>query len=273
MALHKGEEREQVVHRAALAGRGGRGGRGRRCSRSRCGSRNRRRATTGRRGGAWRRGLRHRHRLAGLGATDAHGAGIRQRRFGLAIATAAALGFCGDLPAERAAHGQARHEYPADVRNRLTADETTLLEEPLILTVELLKAVVGEDDRIHLVGDAQHERIAAADGPRWRRNEFVVGDRLVELVGLLRIDAVPEGGIDHDGDERIRLLLHEGHDGLIELFQAGLRTTFSGNVRTIDDNMMWHNASSLRCPGVHCSSLAPAAVHRCPLGLRRRDPQ
>ena len=88
------------------------------------------------------------------------------------------------LAADRPAHGAARDPDPSDVRHGLATDEAALVEQPVVLAVELLERVVREDRRLGLLGDAQHERIATTDRTRGRGDEFVVGDRGVELLDL-----------------------------------------------------------------------------------------
>ena len=142
--------------------------------------------------GRWRRG--DGHRLARLGAC----------RFGLR--RLAALGLTDRLATGRAAYRQAVDEDPTDVWDRLSADQAAFVEEPAVSSVELLVAVVRQDRCLHLVGDAQHERVAAADGAgRWS-NDLVVADSSVELGDLLGVDAMAERGVDHDRDQRVGML-------------------------------------------------------------------
>ena len=82
--------------------------------------------------------------------------------------------------ADRPLDRQPIDEHPADERHRLATDQAALVEQPRVLAVELLERVVAQDPRADLVGDAQHEGVAAADGAGRRRHQLVVGDRLVE---------------------------------------------------------------------------------------------
>ena len=138
-----------------------------------------------------------------------------------ACGRALALGLGRHLAAERAANGQPLDEHPADVRHGLAADEATFVEQPVVLRVELLVAVVGEDVGVDLVRDAEHECIAATDGAGRRRHQLVVADRLVELGDLFGVDAVAEGGVDDHRDERRRVFRHVGEDRFVELFETG----------------------------------------------------
>ncbi len=60
--------------------------------------------------------------------------------------------------------------------NGLTADEAAFVEEPLVLTMEFLERIVGQNRRSDLVGNAQYEGVAAPDRSGWRRDQFVVGN-------------------------------------------------------------------------------------------------
>ena len=124
---------------------------------------------------------------------------LAERRTGLRLAATAASGPL-RLAAGRALHRQALDEDPAHVRDGLAADQAALVEEPRVLAVELLERVVAEDAGADLVGDAQHEGVAAADRAGRRGDELVVGDGEVELRRLLLVDAVAERGVDHDRD-------------------------------------------------------------------------
>ena len=64
------------------------------------------------------------------------------------------------------------------MRHGLATDETTLIEQPGVLVVKLLIAVVGNDGGVHLVGNHQHETVSTANRTRRWCNQFAVGDRL-----------------------------------------------------------------------------------------------
>ena len=206
-------ERKNLVHRSA---RGCRSGLFRR-----------QRGTRG-------RSLGHRHRLHRRGADLRLGSGfLLSTLFGVSNRAAAFV----------PSHRCAIHEHPADVRNRLAADQTALVEQPRILTMELLVAVVRKNGSTDLLSNAQDEAIASTDGSRRRCDQLVVLDRLVERLGLLGVDAMAEGGIHDDRDDVLGMIGHEGHHCFVQLLQAGLRTTLGGDVRTVDDDMSGHPAS------------------------------
>ena len=146
-------------------------------------------------------------------------------------------------PALVAAHRGAVDEHPPDVRNGLAADQSALVEQPRVLTVELLVAVVRQDGRADLLSDAENESVSPTDGARRRGDQLVVFDRLVERLGFLGVDSVSEGGVHDDRDDVLGMIGHEGHHGFVQLLQAGLRTTLGGDVRAVDDDMSGHPAS------------------------------
>ena len=118
--------------------------------------------------------------------------------------------------------------------------------------VELLVAVVRQDGGVDLVGDAEDERVAASDGAGRRRDHLVVADSSVELGHLLRVDPMAEGGIDHDGDQGVRVLRHVRQHRLVELLEAWHGPTLGSEVRTVDDDVTWHNDVSQSRQGVGC---------------------
>ena len=182
-----------------------------------------------------RRRLRHRHRLHGFGARLAAAATLVAVLLHTAARPAARRP--GGLAADRPAHGHAIDEHPADVRHRLAADQPAVVEQPLVVAVELLERVVREDRCVRLLGDREHERVAASDGTGRRCDEFVVGDALLELLDLGLVDAVAERGVDDDGDRGVRVLLHEGHHRLVQLGEAGQRAAFGGDVGPVDHDV------------------------------------
>ncbi len=141
------------------------------------------------------------------------------------------------LAADRPTYGHAIDEHPADVRHRLAADQSAVVEEPLVVAVELLERVVGEDRCVRLLSDREHEGITTSDGTSRRSDEFVVGDALLELLDLGLVDAVAERGVDDDGDRRVRILVHEGHHRLAQLGEAGQRAALGGDVGPVDHDV------------------------------------
>ena len=138
------------------------------------------------------------------------------------------------------------------MRHRLAADEATLVEQPRVGAVELLVAVVRQDGRVDLVGDAQHERVATTDRAGRRRDDLVVADCCIELGDLFGIDAMTEGGVDDDGDQRVGVLRHVGQHRLVELFETGHGSALGGEVRAVDDDVTWHNVSQSITPEGAC---------------------
>ena len=234
MVLDEVEERHQLVdHVAGVAPDGAAAPRA-------CASPRRRRP-------AGRRRRRHRHRGGGLLARPARrpapGGAARDRpwrrrrqpRCGADAVFEArtALRLIGPRTGLR---GDA---HPPDVRHRLATDQPALVEQPVVLAVELLERVVRQDRRLGLLGDAQHERVAAADRAGRRGDELVVGDRGVELLDLrsssIRCPNVAStttvtahAGVI--GDVRVH--------GLVELGEARHRSTFGRDVRAVDHDVL-----------------------------------
>ena len=146
------------------------------------------------------------------------------------------LGPCG-LATDRPTDGNPLDEHPSNVRNRLSADQSLGIEQPLIATVELLERVIGEHRCVGLIGDPEHERIAAAHSPRRRRDQLVVRNRLIELVAFGLVDAVPERGIDHHGDQHVGILRNECQHRIIELGETRNRPALGGDIGTVDDDV------------------------------------
>ena len=182
---------------------------------------------------AGRRRLRHRH-------------GQRRRRRGTGttpLPPGRTLALDG-APADRAAHRGAQHEDPAHVGYGLAPDQASLVEQPVVVAVELLVGVVGQDGCPHLVGDGEDEGIASSDRACGWAHQFVVLDGGVELGHFRRIDSMTEGGINHHGDLVVGELPDERHDRLAELREAGHGSTFGGDVRTVYHDVSRHNDDS-----------------------------
>ncbi len=62
---------------------------------------------------------------------------------------------------------------------------------------------------------------------------------LLEQVPLGGIDAVLEGGIDHNRADVVGVLIEEGTHTFVELSKARRASTFGRDVRAIDDNVSW----------------------------------
>ncbi len=105
--------------------------------------------------------------------------------------------------------------------------------------MELLEGVVGQNLGADPFGDAEDEGISPADGAgRWG-HQLAVGDGLVEDGTLAGVDAVTEGGIDHDDHLGVGKLGLKLADGVVELLEARGGTTLGRDVRAVDDDMGW----------------------------------
>lgn len=121
--------------------------------------------------------------------------------------------------------------------DRLPADEATLVEEPLVLAVELLKGVVGQHRCVGLLGHLQDEGIAATDNAGRRHDDFAGIDGLFELGSFAFVDAVRKRRIDDHRDRFEVAFAHDASNCLIELSQARKAAPFGGDVRSVDDEM------------------------------------
>ena len=108
--------------------------------------------------------------------------------------------------------------------------------------MELLERIVREDDRVGLVGDLQDERVTPSDGPSRWRHQFAGQHGRFVLGPLGGVDAVPEGGIDDDGELIGGMLGQKGSDGFVELAEAGEGTTFGRDVRAVYDDVLGSHA-------------------------------
>ena len=178
-----------------------------------------------RRSGGWLLG--HGHRSAGSprGLARCSRTGGRSAR--------RARGLAAGGPANR----DPGDEHPADVRHGLAADEASFVEQPGVVAVELLEGVVRQHRGVRLVGDSQHEGVAATDRTGGWGNQLVVGDALLVGLGLLLRDAVSEGGVDDDGDECVGVFGHVARDSFVELFERRHRATLGGDVGSVDDDV------------------------------------
>ena len=182
----------------------------------------------------------------------------------------ALLGLAYSHPTLRAANRVAVDEDPTDVWDRLATDQASLVEQPFVLAVEFLERVVRQHVSIGFVGNRQHERIAAADGSgRWS-DQFVVGDRLVEVLDFPAVDPVPERGVDDDRDDRSRVVVHERHHCLVQLQEARLGSTFGGDIGPVDHEVAgladW---SHCECFSIRCRGGSSRPTHPSIVGSRR----
>ncbi len=204
-------------------------------------------AARGRRGGGDRPGCVDRGRLllgralAGLGALLGSLLG-RFGQFGRLGRSRAGIplrsGVGGRGPALGAPYGQPGREDPAHAGHRLAADQPSILEEPGMLSVEFLEGVVGQDGGAGALGDPQHEGIAATDGARRRRDHLTVQHGLAHFVALGISHTVFEGCVDHDDDAGARVLGGVRAHGLVELLEAGERSSFGSQVGPVHHDVV-----------------------------------
>jgi hypothetical protein len=112
-----------------------------------------------------------------------------------------------------------------------------MVEEPLMLSVEFLERVVGKDRGARLFGDPQQKGVTSSDGARRRRNHLASRFGFFESRHLRSVDAVSKGRIHNNRDVVLRVLSEKLPDCLVELGQAGKRTAFRGDIRTVDDDV------------------------------------
>ncbi len=147
------------------------------------------------------------------------------------------LGLLHRLPRPRAADRGAGGEDPTDAGNGFAADEPAPFEQPLVVAVELLERIVRQHRRPGLVGDAQQEGVAAPDGAGRGRDQLTGGFGLLEHLRLALVDAMPERGVDDDGNHVVGVLQQELTHRLVELDQARHGTALSGQVGSVDDDV------------------------------------
>ena len=133
--------------------------------------------------------------------------------------------------------------------HRLSTDESPLIEEPPVLTVELLERVVRQHHRIRAISNLQEERVTASDHAGWRRDDFARVDRFVERRSLRFIDAIWKGRVDDDRDCLGTELIDVGAHRIIELLQARQRATFCREVGAVYDDVVDVHAT---CKSTSC---------------------
>ena len=139
--------------------------------------------------------------------------------------------------AGRAANRGPQHEDPPDVLYGLASDESTLVEQPGVLTVELLERVVRENVGGRTIGDLQDERVAAADRTGRRSHEFAVEHGFFVGLVLLRIDAMAERCVDDNGRIFVRIFREQGAHSVVELRKAWRGAPFRRDVRPVHHDM------------------------------------
>jgi hypothetical protein len=99
-----------------------------------------------------------------------------------------------------------------------------------MVTVELLKGVIRENDCIALLSDTQYKCIAATDSTRRGDEISTRGKGLFEAGKLGGIDSVGKCGIDNDGDLRLWLLSTKLLECALELCKAGKVASLSRDI-------------------------------------------
>ena len=130
------------------------------------------------------------------------------------------------------------------MRDGLASDESTVVEQPRVLAMKFLIAVVGQHGGLHLLSDAQDETVAAANRPSGRRHEGIRFDRAFELVNFFGIDAMTKRCIDDHRDQRLWVIATICVDRFVELFEAWRGSALSGQIGAVDDDVMRHNTVS-----------------------------
>ena len=113
-----------------------------------------------------------------------------------------------------------------------------VVEQPLVVAVELLERVVREHRGVDLVGDLQHEGVAAADGAGRRRDELAGEDRLLERRRSRTRRCGGRRWRRRRRSPRARgARSMNARDGLVELREARRGAAFGGDVRAVDDDV------------------------------------
>ena len=128
--------------------------------------------------------------------------------------------------------------------HRLAAHEATFFEEPRVFAVKFLVAVVRQHRCFGLIGDAQDETIAAADGTSRRCHKGVGLDSTLEFGHFFGVDAMTKGGVYNHRDQRRREIGAVRVDRFVELFEAWRGSAFSGQIGAVDDDVVRHNTAS-----------------------------
>ena len=124
------------------------------------------------------------------------------------------------------------------MRHRFPAHQTSLVEQPLVFSVKLLERIVRQHGGTDAAGDRQHERVTASYRASRGRDQFVVRHPRIEFWTFRRVDAMPEGGVDHHGDLSVGVQLHERGHRFIELGKAGHLPAFGCDIGAVDHNVV-----------------------------------
>ena len=128
--------------------------------------------------------------------------------------------------------------------------------------MELLERVVREDRGVGPVRDLEDEGVASPDHPRGWGDDLAGEDGLFVLGALGGVDAVAEGGIDHDGQVLGGVFLEEGPHRFVELGQAGKAAAFGRDVGPVDDDVREVHEVVSRKGGDEGAGTQPFVRHR-----------
>lgn len=130
------------------------------------------------------------------------------------------------------------------MRHRLATNQTSIVKQPRVLVMKFLIAVIGHDCGIDLVGDHQHEAIAATNRTGWRCDQFSVGNRFRKLRCFFLVDAMAEACINDDGHLSLGKLLHERQHCVVQLREARRAAAFGGKIAAVYDDMVGYRSSA-----------------------------
>ena len=124
------------------------------------------------------------------------------------------------------------------MRHGLATNEAARVEQPWVLRLKLLVAVVGNDACANLGCNGEHKAIAAANGASGWRNQFVVVDCFVKLGDFALVDAMTKRCVHHHRHFGIGKFVHVRKDGLVQLFEAGRGSALGRQIRPIHHHML-----------------------------------
>ena len=104
--------------------------------------------------------------------------------------------------------------------------------------MELLERVVRQHGPVDLLGNAEQEGVPASDGTGGWMDVLPAQGSLFETRKFGGIDPVGEGGVNDDGDLRVRMVAPELGDGFLQLSQARQGSAFGGDVGSVDDDVL-----------------------------------
>lgn len=110
--------------------------------------------------------------------------------------------------------------------------------------MKFLITVIRQNRCVRLLSNAEDEAVSAPDSARWWGDERIRFDCPLELGTFGRIDTVPKRGIHDDGDQNVWMVFSVRRDGFVELFETGKGSALSGQIRSVDDDVLRHNTVS-----------------------------